>query len=84
MDVVYKSKLATCIDLALRNHFVCSKVYGKQFYYTEIDCTNEDIVFQAKCRKYVGHSAHVTNTRFTRDDSKLVSTGGDDSWYVLN
>uniref|UniRef100_H2YU31 Uncharacterized protein n=1 Tax=Ciona savignyi TaxID=51511 RepID=H2YU31_CIOSA len=34
----------------------------------------------AKHRKFVGHSAHVTNARFLRDDSKLITTGGDDCW----
>ncbi|PIK34377.1 putative echinoderm microtubule-associated protein-like 6 [Apostichopus japonicus] len=29
-------------------------------------------------QKYVGHSAHVTNVRFTYDDRHLVSAGGDD------
>nr|CAB3242507.1 echinoderm microtubule-associated protein-like 6 [Phallusia mammillata] len=31
-----------------------------------------------KPRKFVGHSAHVTNARFVRDDSRLITTGGDD------
>ncbi|XP_033122529.1 echinoderm microtubule-associated protein-like 6 [Anneissia japonica] len=32
----------------------------------------------AKFRKYVGHSAHVTNVRFTHDKARLISTGGGD------
>ena len=30
----------------------------------------------AKCKKYVGHSSHVTSVRFTADDTKLISAGG--------
>ncbi|KAH3854417.1 hypothetical protein DPMN_096959 [Dreissena polymorpha] len=29
-------------------------------------------------KTFVGHSAHVTNVRFTADDKYLISTGGDD------
>ena len=32
----------------------------------------------AKFRKYVGHSAHVTNVRFSHNKQRLVSTGGAD------
>ncbi|XP_047132983.1 echinoderm microtubule-associated protein-like 6 isoform X1 [Hydra vulgaris] len=32
-----------------------------------------------KGKEFFGHSAHVTNIRFTHDDKYLVSTGGDDS-----
>ena len=32
----------------------------------------------AKCKKYKGHAAHVTNVRFNHDDSQLLSTGGGD------
>eukprot|EP00049_Salpingoeca_infusionum_P015006 m.287561 g.287561 ORF g.287561 m.287561 type:complete len:1929 (-) comp15790_c5_seq3:4131-9917(-) len=33
----------------------------------------------AKCKKYMGHSAHVTNVRFTAGDSHLISIGGGDT-----
>ncbi|ESO87658.1 hypothetical protein LOTGIDRAFT_166239 [Lottia gigantea] len=32
----------------------------------------------ASHKNYVGHSAHVTNVRFSSDDRHLISTGGDD------
>jgi len=32
----------------------------------------------APFKRYVGHSAHVTNVRFTCDDRYLISAGGDD------
>lgn len=35
-------------------------------------------ILGAKFRKYVGHSAHVTNIRFTHDKSRVISTGGAD------
>ena len=37
----------------------------------------------AKCKQYVGHSSHVTNVRFTYDDSLLVSTGGGDTSIMV-
>ena len=37
----------------------------------------------AKCKQYIGHSAHVTNVRFSNDGSKLVSTGGGDMGVMV-
>ena len=32
----------------------------------------------AKFRKYVGHSAHVTNVRYSHDKLRVISVGGGD------
>ncbi|XP_010776162.1 echinoderm microtubule-associated protein-like 6 [Notothenia coriiceps] len=32
----------------------------------------------AKHKRYLGHSAHVTNIRFSHEDKYVISTGGDD------
>ena len=37
----------------------------------------------AKFKKYVGHSAHVTNVRWTNGDSRLVSVGGADTSVMV-
>lgn len=37
----------------------------------------------AKYKKYVGHSAHVTNCRFSSGDKKLVTVGGADTSVMV-
>eukprot|EP00111_Clytia_hemisphaerica_P009365 TCONS_00027488-protein len=37
----------------------------------------------AKCKKYNGHSAHVTNVRWSHDDKYLVSIGGADTSVMV-
>jgi len=36
-------------------------------------------LFQAPSYKYEGHGSHVTNVRFTHNDSHLLSLGGKDT-----
>lgn len=38
-------------------------------------------VLKAKHKRFMGHSAHVTNIRFTSGDRYVVSAGGDDCRY---
>lgn len=37
----------------------------------------------AKFKQYLGHSAHVTNVRWTADSQWLVTVGGSDSSLLL-
>nr|KAG5687806.1 hypothetical protein BaRGS_005436 [Batillaria attramentaria] len=37
----------------------------------------------AKFKKYAGHSAHVTNVRWTQDGRKVISTGGADTAVMV-
>ncbi len=37
-----------------------------------------DVSSQAKHKRYFGHSAHVTNIRFSYDDKYVISVGGND------
>lgn len=41
--------------------------------------THTTISAGAKFRKYTGHSAHVTNVRFTHNQSHVISVGGADN-----
>lgn len=34
-------------------------------------------------RRMFGHSADVTNIKFSADNKEVISAGGDDSWYVV-
>lgn len=43
---------------------------------TFVDCAKRP--FQAKHKRFLGHSAHLTNIRFTNGDRFIVSAGGDD------
>ena len=38
----------------------------------------KQIIAGAKFRKYTGHSAHVTNCRFSADKRRVITTGGAD------
>ena len=36
-----------------------------------------------KCKEYTGHSSHVTRTLFSKDESYLLSVGGNDRTIIL-
>jgi len=38
---------------------------------------------QKSAKKFIGHSSHVTNVRFSRDDAFVISTGGNDLGVFL-
>ncbi|KAJ6667049.1 hypothetical protein lerEdw1_019052 [Lerista edwardsae] len=42
------------------------------------ECGSASVMHLAKHKRYFGHSAHVTNIRFSHDDKYVISTGGDD------
>ena len=64
-------------------HLACIQTlpfYHKAYH----GCTDGKKLYQlnflvgAKFRKYVGHSAHVTNVRFSHDMMRVISVGGGD------
>lgn len=58
--------------------FVCGITKGSLITVTStvVDCDKRP--FQAKHKRFLGHSAHLTNIRFTNGDRFIVSAGGDD------
>ena len=41
------------------------------------------VIERSKFKAYIGHASHVTRTRFLHDDSKLISTGGNDKCILV-
>jgi microtubule-associated protein-like 6 len=41
------------------------------------------LIERAQYKGYIGHSSHVTRTRFSFDDSKVFSTGGNDKCVIV-
>lgn len=52
----------------------------------EIYCSSPFAILQSLCHTYSGHSSHVTGIEFLHDDTRLISTGGNDTsvlqWVV--
>jgi len=41
------------------------------------------VVERSKYKAYIGHSSHVTRTRFTFNDARVISTGGNDKCVLI-
>uniref|UniRef100_UPI00398E636F echinoderm microtubule-associated protein-like 6 isoform X3 n=1 Tax=Pristiophorus japonicus TaxID=55135 RepID=UPI00398E636F len=65
------------VNCACVSHAGLNLVTGDDFGLVKLfdfPCTEK----YAKHKRYFGHSAHVTNVRFSHDDKYVVSAGGDD------
>uniref|UniRef100_H3AR31 EMAP like 6 n=1 Tax=Latimeria chalumnae TaxID=7897 RepID=H3AR31_LATCH len=65
------------VNCACVSHAGLNMVTGDDFGLVKLfdfPCTEKF----AKHKRYFGHSAHVTNIRFSHDDKYVISTGGDD------
>ena len=59
---------------------MCTCIYA---LCTEVYVIHVAFCSGAKFRKYVGHSAHVTNVRFDHDKHHVISVGGADHGVFL-
>ncbi|GCB61884.1 hypothetical protein scyTo_0014405 [Scyliorhinus torazame] len=65
------------VNCACVSHAGLNLVTGDDFGLVKLfdfPCTEK----YAKHKRYFGHSAHVTNVRFSHDDKYVISAGGDD------